>query len=218
MTTYTANYPDAPTGHAHQYTDGGTSVLATGRYDYVSMTNTGGTAANPLTATQQGGYGDYFEMNGQFNLVNARGPHTVAEFLGTNNTMNIIGGSTGRGCEAYVDNLNGAIQNTTINAGGQGIGATKYGMPGIQIGPDNSWGNMNLTISNSQIARDLVTLDPSWGVPNQKAWAAGVSSDGHGGAMFTDPSGLLNIDFVGASVTDVQQHIRYDVLPVNPNL
>jgi hypothetical protein len=96
MTTYTAIYPDAPTGHAHQYTDAGTSVTATGRYDYVNMTNTGGTATAPITATQSGGYADYFEMHGLFNLVQANGPHTVAEFLGVNNTMNIAPRPCGR--------------------------------------------------------------------------------------------------------------------------
>ena len=80
MTTYTAKYPDAPTGLAHQYTDSGTSVTATGRYDYVSMTNTGGTATAPITATQSGGYGAYFEMRGFFNLVRANGAVLAMRF------------------------------------------------------------------------------------------------------------------------------------------
>jgi hypothetical protein len=217
MTTYTAKYPDARTGLAHQYTNSGTTVTATGHYDYVSMTNTGGTATAPITATQSGGYGAYFEMHGFFNLVRANGPHTVAEFLGVNNTMNIAPGQTGRGCEVYADNLKAAVQNIVVNANGNSIGATKYGMPGIQVGPDAGRG-INFKINNSMIGRDLVTLDKAWRVPDQAAWARGVKSDGHGGAMFTSPNGLLHIDFAGAAVSDVQQHIKYDALPINPYL
>jgi hypothetical protein len=52
---------------------------------------------------------------------------------------------------------------------------------------------------------------------NQAAWAAGISSDGHGGAMFTDPSGLLHIEFTGVSV-QAAMAIHYDRIPISGNL
>lgn len=206
MTVYNASYTGVTNGSAHEVTDSTANSNDTVNGDYFYLTQNG---SGSHTATANG-YADYIEQDGGTNLIHAIGPHTFAEFIGGVN--HVIFDPSTRGSNVYLDQGG----TTTIDANGTTIGSTKYTDPGLMIGPNAGGAPIHVTL-NGYMDRDMIVLDKAWGVPNQAAWAKGISSDGHGGAMFTSPNGLLHIDFTGVSVSAAQA-VRYDILPISGNL
>jgi hypothetical protein len=163
--------------------------ILNGRYDILTQI---GSVSNTAVLN---GYGDYVEQdNAATQTATANGPHATLEFIGGGINTAIL---TANARAATVEIGGGTLTiNKDLNSN---LGSTKYGDKGLVIGPKVGLSGIDATL-NGWIMRDLITIDPSYGIASQADWVKNLSTDGRGGTQFTIPG--VKIDLVGVSMQD----------------